>query len=102
MLGKAKGSAEGSRINQGFGIQHMKSCATRRYPERGLTCERCPDSFLLQRNAVLMSLVPFISTGGTHAFSLLQLEVEMKVLKSQECTAEQSTSITKEEINSLR
>uniref|UniRef100_A0A8C3C6T8 Mitotic arrest deficient 1 like 1 n=1 Tax=Cairina moschata TaxID=8855 RepID=A0A8C3C6T8_CAIMO len=68
MLGKAKGSAEGSRINQGFGIQHMKSCATRRYPERGLTC----------------------------------LEVEMKVLKSQECTAEQSTSITKEEINSLR
>lgn len=49
-----------------------------------------------------MSLVPFIRTGGTHAFSLLQLEVEMKVLKSQECTAEQSTSITKEEINSLR
>uniref|UniRef100_A0A8C3C6N2 Mitotic spindle assembly checkpoint protein MAD1 n=1 Tax=Cairina moschata TaxID=8855 RepID=A0A8C3C6N2_CAIMO len=32
----------------------------------------------------------------------LELEVEMKVLKSQECTAEQSTSITKEEINSLR
>ncbi|XP_061213003.1 mitotic spindle assembly checkpoint protein MAD1 isoform X2 [Neopsephotus bourkii] len=32
----------------------------------------------------------------------LELEVEMKVLKSQECTAEQSTIITKEEIDTLR
>ncbi|NXI64056.1 MD1L1 protein, partial [Anseranas semipalmata] len=30
------------------------------------------------------------------------LEVEMKVLKSQECTAEQSTFITKEEVDTLR
>uniref|UniRef100_A0A8C0BS51 Mitotic spindle assembly checkpoint protein MAD1 n=1 Tax=Buteo japonicus TaxID=224669 RepID=A0A8C0BS51_9AVES len=30
------------------------------------------------------------------------LEVEMKVLKSQECTAEQSTVITKEEVDTLR
>uniref|UniRef100_A0A8C3JNS1 Mitotic spindle assembly checkpoint protein MAD1 n=1 Tax=Calidris pygmaea TaxID=425635 RepID=A0A8C3JNS1_9CHAR len=30
------------------------------------------------------------------------LEVEMKVLKSQECTAEQSTAITKEEVDTLR
>uniref|UniRef100_A0A8B9FEC1 Mitotic spindle assembly checkpoint protein MAD1 n=1 Tax=Amazona collaria TaxID=241587 RepID=A0A8B9FEC1_9PSIT len=33
---------------------------------------------------------------------LRPLEVEMKVLKSQECTAEQSTIITKEEIDTLR
>ncbi|XP_064317657.1 mitotic spindle assembly checkpoint protein MAD1 isoform X2 [Phalacrocorax carbo] len=32
----------------------------------------------------------------------LELEVEMKVLKSQECTAEQSTVITKEEVDTLR
>uniref|UniRef100_A0A8D0EU94 Mitotic arrest deficient 1 like 1 n=1 Tax=Strix occidentalis caurina TaxID=311401 RepID=A0A8D0EU94_STROC len=38
----------------------------------------------------------------TNSFSLLQLEVEMKVLKSQECTAEQSTVITKEEVDTLR
>ncbi|XP_038042968.1 mitotic spindle assembly checkpoint protein MAD1 isoform X2 [Anas platyrhynchos] len=39
---------------------------------------------------------------GNHKQRAEMLEVEMKVLKSQECTAEQSTSITKEEINSLR
>ncbi|NWQ60160.1 MD1L1 protein, partial [Neopipo cinnamomea] len=38
----------------------------------------------------------------TNTFSLLQLEVEMKVLKSQQCTAEQSTVITKEEVDTLR
>uniref|UniRef100_A0A663N9L4 Mitotic spindle assembly checkpoint protein MAD1 n=1 Tax=Athene cunicularia TaxID=194338 RepID=A0A663N9L4_ATHCN len=38
----------------------------------------------------------------TNSFSLLQLEVEMKVLKSQECTAEQSNVITKEEVDVLR
>ncbi|XP_057272945.1 mitotic spindle assembly checkpoint protein MAD1 isoform X2 [Pezoporus wallicus] len=32
----------------------------------------------------------------------LELEVEMKILKSQECTAEQSTIVTKEEIDTLR
>ncbi|XP_064887548.1 mitotic spindle assembly checkpoint protein MAD1 isoform X4 [Columba livia] len=32
----------------------------------------------------------------------LELEVEMKVLKSQECTAEQSTVVTKEEVDTLR
>uniref|UniRef100_A0A8C5ISY7 Mitotic spindle assembly checkpoint protein MAD1 n=1 Tax=Junco hyemalis TaxID=40217 RepID=A0A8C5ISY7_JUNHY len=32
----------------------------------------------------------------------LELEVEMKVLKSQQCTAEQSTVITKEEVDTLR
>ncbi|XP_032053380.1 mitotic spindle assembly checkpoint protein MAD1 isoform X1 [Aythya fuligula] len=39
---------------------------------------------------------------GNHKQRAEMLEVEMKVLKSQECTAEQSTSITKEEIDSLR
>ncbi|XP_047920360.2 mitotic spindle assembly checkpoint protein MAD1 isoform X5 [Anser cygnoides] len=39
---------------------------------------------------------------GNHKQRAEMLEVEMKVLKSQECAAEQSTSITKEEIDSLR
>uniref|UniRef100_A0A8B9BNF5 Mitotic spindle assembly checkpoint protein MAD1 n=1 Tax=Anser brachyrhynchus TaxID=132585 RepID=A0A8B9BNF5_9AVES len=39
---------------------------------------------------------------GNHKQKAEMLEVEMKVLKSQECAAEQSTSITKEEIDSLR
>ncbi|PKU33333.1 mitotic spindle assembly hypothetical protein [Limosa lapponica baueri] len=34
--------------------------------------------------------------------AVVLLEVEMKVLKSQECTAEQSTAITKEEVDTLR
>ncbi|XP_054247030.1 mitotic spindle assembly checkpoint protein MAD1 [Indicator indicator] len=39
---------------------------------------------------------------GTHKQRAEMLEVEMKVLKSQECTAEQSTIITKEEVDTLR
>ncbi|XP_065540579.1 mitotic spindle assembly checkpoint protein MAD1 isoform X1 [Lathamus discolor] len=39
---------------------------------------------------------------GNHKQRAEMLEVEMKVLKSQECTAEQSTIITKEEIDTLR
>ncbi|XP_074775099.1 mitotic spindle assembly checkpoint protein MAD1 isoform X1 [Athene noctua] len=39
---------------------------------------------------------------GNHKQRAEMLEVEMKVLKSQECTAEQSTVITKEEVDVLR
>ncbi|XP_059682231.1 mitotic spindle assembly checkpoint protein MAD1 [Gavia stellata] len=39
---------------------------------------------------------------GNHKQRAEMLEVEMKVLKSQECTAEQSTVITKEEVDTLR
>ncbi|NXQ72094.1 MD1L1 protein, partial [Quiscalus mexicanus] len=39
---------------------------------------------------------------GNHKQRAEILEVEMKVLKSQQCTAEQSTAITKEEVDTLR
>ncbi|XP_064009751.1 mitotic spindle assembly checkpoint protein MAD1 isoform X7 [Pogoniulus pusillus] len=39
---------------------------------------------------------------GNHKQRAEMLEVEMKALKSQECTAEQSTIITKEEVDTLR
>ncbi|NXT60544.1 MD1L1 protein, partial [Chaetops frenatus] len=39
---------------------------------------------------------------GNHKQRAEMLEVEMKVLKSQQCTAEQSTVITKEELDTLR
>ncbi|NXV60712.1 MD1L1 protein, partial [Molothrus ater] len=39
---------------------------------------------------------------GNHKQRAEILEVEMKVLKSQQCTAEQSTVITKEEVDTLR
>ncbi|NWZ45548.1 MD1L1 protein, partial [Brachypodius atriceps] len=39
---------------------------------------------------------------GNHKQRAEMLEVEMKVLKSQQCTAEQSTVITKEEVDALR
>ncbi|XP_015498744.1 mitotic spindle assembly checkpoint protein MAD1 isoform X1 [Parus major] len=39
---------------------------------------------------------------GSHKQRAEMLEVEMKVLKSQQCTAEQSTVITKEEVDTLR
>ncbi|XP_051488470.1 mitotic spindle assembly checkpoint protein MAD1 isoform X1 [Apus apus] len=39
---------------------------------------------------------------GNHKQRAEMLEVEMKVLKSQECTAEQSSIITKEEVDMLR
>ncbi|XP_009644217.1 mitotic spindle assembly checkpoint protein MAD1 [Egretta garzetta] len=39
---------------------------------------------------------------GNHKQRAEMLEVEMKVLKSQECTADQSTIITKEEVDMLR
>ncbi|XP_009284670.1 PREDICTED: mitotic spindle assembly checkpoint protein MAD1 [Aptenodytes forsteri] len=39
---------------------------------------------------------------GNHKQRAEMLEVEMKVLKSQECTSEQSTVITKEEVDTLR
>ncbi|KFQ21775.1 Mitotic spindle assembly checkpoint protein MAD1, partial [Merops nubicus] len=39
---------------------------------------------------------------GSYKQRAEMLEVEMKVLKSQECTAEQSTVITKEEVDTLR
>ncbi|NXP30102.1 MD1L1 protein, partial [Leiothrix lutea] len=39
---------------------------------------------------------------GSHKQRAEMLEVEMKVLKSQQCTAEQSTVITKEEVDALR
>ncbi|XP_010124017.1 PREDICTED: mitotic spindle assembly checkpoint protein MAD1 [Chlamydotis macqueenii] len=39
---------------------------------------------------------------GNHKQRAEMLEVEMNVLKSQECTAEQSTVVTKEEVDMLR
>lgn len=64
---------------------------------RSLTCAE-PHGFLLP----LLFVCALSSAAGTNAFCLLQLEVEMKVLKSQQCTAEQSTVITKEEVDTLR
>ncbi|XP_030340819.1 mitotic spindle assembly checkpoint protein MAD1 isoform X2 [Strigops habroptila] len=43
-----------------------------------------------------------LEEAGNHKQRAEMLEVEMKVLKSQECTAEQSTVITREEIDTLR
>lgn len=85
------------RINWGCGIQRMRSC---QYPERGLTCAGRHGSFLLP--LLFSRLYSPISTEKLIPFSLLQLEVEMKVLKSRECTAEQSAFITKEEVDTLR
>ncbi|KFP88288.1 Mitotic spindle assembly checkpoint protein MAD1, partial [Acanthisitta chloris] len=39
---------------------------------------------------------------GNHKQRADMLEVEMKILKSQQCTAEQSTGVTKEEVDTLR
>ncbi|XP_056358868.1 mitotic spindle assembly checkpoint protein MAD1 isoform X1 [Oenanthe melanoleuca] len=39
---------------------------------------------------------------GSHKQRAEMLEVEMKLLKSQQCTAEQSTVVTKEEVDTLR
>lgn len=64
---------------------------------RSLTCAE-PHDFLLP----LLFVCALSSAAGTNAFCLLQLEVEMKVLKSQQCMAEQSTVITKEEVDTLR
>ncbi|KAM6352495.1 LOW QUALITY PROTEIN: mitotic spindle assembly checkpoint protein MAD1 [Alca torda] len=47
-------------------------------------------------------LAQVLEEVGNHKQRAEMLEVEMKVLKSQECTAEQSTAITKEEVDSLR
>ncbi|KAK4813681.1 hypothetical protein QYF61_019574 [Mycteria americana] len=52
--------------------------------------------------AVQPVLYPVKSTPDQAMNSQCILEVEMKVLKSQECTAEQSTVITKEEVDMLR
>lgn len=64
---------------------------------RSVTCAE-PHDFLLP----LLFVSALSSAAGTNTFCLLQLEVEMKVLKSQQCTAEQSTVITKEEVDTLR
>ncbi|NXN42077.1 MD1L1 protein, partial [Rhinoptilus africanus] len=47
-------------------------------------------------------LAQVLEEVGNHKQKAEMLEVEMKVLKSQECTAEQSTAITKEEVDKLR
>ncbi|NWU54014.1 MD1L1 protein, partial [Dromas ardeola] len=47
-------------------------------------------------------LAQVLEEVGNHKQRAEMLEVEMKVLKSQECTAEQSTTITKEEVDKLR
>ncbi|KAM6379485.1 LOW QUALITY PROTEIN: mitotic spindle assembly checkpoint protein MAD1 [Pluvialis apricaria] len=47
-------------------------------------------------------LAQVLEEVGNHKQRAEMLEVEMKVLKSQECTAEQSTVITKEEVDTLR
>ncbi|NXT03271.1 MD1L1 protein, partial [Jacana jacana] len=47
-------------------------------------------------------LAQVLEEVGNHKQRAEMLEVEMKVLKSQECTAEQSTAITKEEVDTLR
>nr|XP_047920375.1 mitotic spindle assembly checkpoint protein MAD1 isoform X7 [Anser cygnoides] len=59
----------------------------------------------LQKRVLLLTkaqLSQVLEEVGNHKQRAEMLEVEMKVLKSQECAAEQSTSITKEEIDSLR
>ncbi|NWS98155.1 MD1L1 protein, partial [Mionectes macconnelli] len=43
-----------------------------------------------------------LEEAGNHKQRAEMLEVEVKVLKSQQCTAEQSTVITKEEVDTLR
>ncbi|KAM6121635.1 mitotic spindle assembly checkpoint protein MAD1 [Phoenicopterus ruber ruber] len=47
-------------------------------------------------------LTQVLEEVGNHKQRAEMLEVEMKVLKSQECTAEQSTVISKEEVDTLR
>ncbi|NXG88102.1 MD1L1 protein, partial [Stercorarius parasiticus] len=47
-------------------------------------------------------LAQVLEEVGNHKQRAEMLEVEMKILKSQECTAEQSTAITKEEVDTLR
>ncbi|NXL98909.1 MD1L1 protein, partial [Tyrannus savana] len=47
-------------------------------------------------------LAQVLEEVGNHKQRAEMLEVELKVLKSQQCTAEQSTVITKEEVDMLR
>ncbi|XP_072791912.1 mitotic spindle assembly checkpoint protein MAD1 isoform X4 [Taeniopygia guttata] len=59
----------------------------------------------LQKRVVLLTKVQLsqvLEEVGNHKQRAEMLEVEMKVLKSQQCTAEQSTVITKEEVDTLR
>ncbi|NWY91673.1 MD1L1 protein, partial [Loxia curvirostra] len=49
-----------------------------------------------------LELSQVLEEVGNHKQRAEMLEVEMKVLKSQQCTAEQSTVITKEEVDTLR
>ncbi|KAM3662128.1 mitotic spindle assembly checkpoint protein MAD1 isoform 2-T3 [Ammospiza maritima maritima] len=59
----------------------------------------------LQKRVVLLTkaqLSQVLEEVGNHKQRAEMLEVEMKVLKSQQCTAEQSTVITKEEVDTLR
>ncbi|XP_064245921.1 mitotic spindle assembly checkpoint protein MAD1 isoform X2 [Passer domesticus] len=59
----------------------------------------------LQKRVVLLTkaqLSQVLEEVGNHKQRAELLEVEMKVLKSQQCTAEQSTVITKEEVDTLR
>ncbi|XP_015498747.1 mitotic spindle assembly checkpoint protein MAD1 isoform X2 [Parus major] len=59
----------------------------------------------LQKRVVLLTkaqLSQVLEEVGSHKQRAEMLEVEMKVLKSQQCTAEQSTVITKEEVDTLR
>lgn len=62
------------------------------------TCAE-PHDFLLP---LLFMCALSSAAGTTNTFCLLQLEVEMKVLRSQQCTAEQGTVVTKEEVDALR
>lgn len=54
------------------------------------------------QNLMISSSLCCLCLPLTNIFCLPQLEVEMKVLKSQQCTAEQSSVITKEEVDTLR
>ncbi|XP_068063173.1 mitotic spindle assembly checkpoint protein MAD1 isoform X2 [Anomalospiza imberbis] len=59
----------------------------------------------LQKRVVLLTkaqLSQVLEEVGNHKQRAEMLEVEMKVLKSQQCTAEQSTVVTKEEVDTLR
>ncbi|XP_005054502.1 PREDICTED: mitotic spindle assembly checkpoint protein MAD1 isoform X2 [Ficedula albicollis] len=59
----------------------------------------------LQKRVVLLTkaqLSQVLEEVGSHKQRAEMLEVEMKVLKSQQCTAEQSTVVTKEEVDTLR
>ncbi|XP_054126739.1 mitotic spindle assembly checkpoint protein MAD1 isoform X2 [Melozone crissalis] len=59
----------------------------------------------LQKRVVLLTkaqLSQVLEEVGNHKQRAEMLEVEMKILKSQQCTAEQSTVITKEEVDTLR